>query len=393
MQANESITYNYTGKCQKITLKPGYYRIDCYGGKGGGNTGAGGNKATGYYHITNNTDLFMYIGGQSTSAEGGWNGGETVTESGVYGGGGATSVSLNGTEGSSDWNDPVHLNSLLIMAAGGQGQGKTGGATTGTYSSTRIDAKTEFVNRAGVQAGYIIPKTSGTLTFQSDGYSHDPYGFIDNANGKNIASDDDSGRSYTGRSWDFRIQMGISAGTQYVFRIGSYASSLGTTGWSNWWATFPESEVVLYTVVTSGGLGGGNDYFSNDIFDSSVTEYVNSDNGKIVITRIGHQVITENCTTDTKYVIGGEKVSLSVLKTLWLDGYAQTFVAFQINYPDINLMKEDDKYVFIAPINLDDKLPFGEPITIKAIFSKIRCNSNYYKDSVTQETFDFNKLL
>ena len=109
MQMGESITYNYTGKCQKITLKPGYYRIDCYGGKGGGTTGAKGDKTTGYYRTTINVDLFLYIGGQSSNQSGGWNGGETVTESNVYGGGGATSISLNGVDGSTVWNDSAHL--------------------------------------------------------------------------------------------------------------------------------------------------------------------------------------------------------------------------------------------------------------------------------------------
>ncbi len=393
MKANESITYNYTGKCQKITLEPGYYRLECYGGKGGGSTGANGSKTMGYYKIEQRTDLYLYIGGQSTSGTGGWNGGQTVTESGVYGGGGATSIALNGTDGSTNWNDSKHLNSRLIMAAGGQGQGKTGGATTGTCTNTRIDARTEFVNRTGVQAGYIIPKASGQLIFQSDGYSHDPYGFIDNASGGNLASNDDGGRSYTGRSWDFRITLNVTAGTKYVFRVGSFASSLGTTGWANWWATFPNSEAVLYMSITSGGTGGGSDYFGSGLFSTSKTALSNAGNGKVVITRIGRQVTTINCTSDATYVVGGDTVTLSVSNTLLLNGYAQIFTAFQTNYPKINILKENGKYFFIVPPELDIELPYGEKITIEAIFAKIRCNSNFYKDSIPNHVYDFEKLF
>ena len=182
LKINESIIYNYTGKCQKITLEPGTYLIECYGAKGGGSTGANGDKINGYLKIGKPLDLYLYIGQQATADTGGWNGGATVTESGVYGGGGATDISLNGNDGSTIWNDSTHLDSIIIQAKGGQGQGKSGGATTGTYSNIRIDARTEYINRYGVHAAYIIPKVSGQLIFQSTNYSHDPYGFVDNAN-------------------------------------------------------------------------------------------------------------------------------------------------------------------------------------------------------------------
>lgn len=303
--------YEYTGKSQKITLPRGYYYIELYGGKGGGSTGAGGSITKGYLKIGKAIDLYLYIGGQSTSATGGWNGGETVTESGVYGGGGATCISSKGIDNSEIWND-IHLDSIIMQAEGGQGQGKTGGATIGTYTTTRIDARTEYINRAGVQAGYIIPKISGKLIFQSIDYSHDPYGFVDNEKNVCIASNDDSGRPYTGHSWDFRIELSLTANTMYKFRIGSYASSLGTTGWAKWYATFPESEVVLYTVITSGGKGGGKNYAS-----------------------------------------------------------------FKVS----------------NPISISNQNPGNGYIIIEKVADLTRLNSNLYKDSYLQETFDFNKLL
>lgn len=306
MNLNESITYNYTGKSQKIRLEHGIYRLECYGGKGGGNTGANGNKTVAYIRIETYLDLFLWVGQACTSEVGGWNGGSTVTESGVYGGGGRTDISLNGIENSSNWNESNHLNSIIMSAAGGDGQGKTGGATTGTWSSTRIDARTEFVNRQGVYAAYIIPKQSGKLYFRSNGYNYDPYGFVDDANGKNLASNDDSGRvgEYFGSPpwngehhyWDWLIQMNVTAGTKYQLRVGSFASVLGDgiTGWAKWYATFPESEVVLYTVITSGGKGGGVDFFSNIVYDTSISKYENIGNGKIVITKFAPLRVNSN---------------------------------------------------------------------------------------------------
>lgn len=393
MKANESITYNYTGKCQKITLEPGTYRFECYGGKGGGSNGANGDKTVGYYKIDTITNFYLWIGGQTTTNTGGWNGGATVTESDVYGGGGATDISLNGNDGSTIWNDSTHLDSIIIQAKGGQGQGKSGGATTGTYSNTRIDARTTYINRYGVHAAYIIPKVSGQLIFQSTNYSHDPYGFVDNANDICIASDDDSGRSYTGHSWDFRIVMNVTAGTMYKLRVGSYASSLGTTGWATWFATFPDSKVVLYTVVTSGGNGGGSNYFANTIKDTSQTQYSNNGNGKIIITRIGRQIITKNCSTDITSVIGGDTVTLTVSKTMLIDGYPHGFTRFYISYNKIEITKQNNKYIFVVPLEMDTELPYKEPLTIEAIFEKLRTNSNLYKDSIPYDILDFTQFL
>ena len=310
--------YEYTGKSQKITLPHGYYYIELYGGKGGGSTGAGGSLQKGYLEIGRTMDLYLYIGGQSTSATGGWNGGETVTESGVYGGGGATCISSKGVDNSNIWND-VHLDNIIMQAEGGQGQGKTGGATIGTYTTTRIDARTEFVNRAGVQAGYIIPKVSGNLMFRSDGYNYDPFGFVDDENGNNLVYNDDSG-SYgsdssqpnngSGHYWDFLINYSVVAGRKYILRVGSYAASLSSTGWAKWYATFPESEVVLYTIITSGGKGGGENYAS-----------------------------------------------------------------FKVQ----------------NPISISNQNPGNGYIIIEKAISRL--NSNFYKDSYPQETFDFNKLI
>lgn len=384
MKTNESITYNYTGKCQKITLEPGVYRFECYGGKGGGGNGANGNKVVGYYKVTTPTDFYLWIGGQTTSGAGGWNGGETVTTSGIYGGGGATDISLNGVDGSTNWNNSTHINSRIIMAKGGNGQGKTGGNTTGTATRTSTTAWTQYIDRTGVQAMELTPTQNGTLTFWSYAYATDPWGYIDRVGYGTIGSNDDGGSGL-----NFHLSVSVIAGQKYILRVGAYSRA----GSCNWQATYPDSNVKLYTVVTSGGTGGGSDYFSSIMRDTSKTEFVNNGNGKIIITRVGYQIITENCTANPTSVTSGDKVSLTVPASLWLDGYAQIFSGFQISYIKIHVVKQDNKYVFITPETLETDLQYGEAIIIKATFRKTRCNSNFYRDSNLSPIFDIETIL
>ena len=384
LKANESITYNYTGKCQKITLEPGTYRFECYGGKGGGSNGANGNKTVGYYKINISTDFYLWIGGQSTSGTGGWNGGQNVSESGVYGGGGATDISLNGIDGSTDWNNANHINSRIIMAKGGNGQGKTGGTTQGTATRTSADAWTEYIDRSGVQAMELTPTVNGTLTFWSYAYATDPWGYIDRVGYGTIGSNDDGGYGL-----NFHLSVSIVAGQKYILRVGAFSRA----GSCNWRATYPDSNIKLYTVVTSGGTGGGSDYFASTIKDTSKSENINNDNGKIIITRIGRQIITTNCAVDITSVIGGETVTLNVPDTLLINGYPQGFTRFSVSYNKIDIIKYNSKYIFTVPLEMDIELKYKEPLYIEAIFKKIRTNSNYYKDSYYQEHFDFNKLI
>lgn len=278
---NKTATFNYTGYVQKVKLWPGNYFVECYGGKGGGSTGAGGDKASGYIKINRTTELYLNIGQQTNSSAGGWNDGKKVTESGVYGGGGATDISMEGIENSTNWNNTEHLNSIIIQAAGGQGQGKTGGSTTGGFNSTRFDARTEYVNRFGVYVANFTPTASGTLLFQSTSFSHDPYGFIDDEAGNNLAYNDDGAGNL-----NFKLTYSVTAGKLYRLRIGSYSQTLSTTGYTVWFATYPVSLVKMQTVITSGGFGGGKNYFHSKFYNTSITNYVNLDNGKIVITKL-----------------------------------------------------------------------------------------------------------
>ena len=42
---------------------------------------------------------------------------------------------------------------------------------------------------------------------------------------------------------------------------------------------------------------------------------------------------------------------------------------------------------------MDTELPYKEPLTIEAIFEKLRTNSNLYKDSIPYDILDFTQFL
>jgi len=142
--------YYHTNVPQTITLNPGYYQIEAWGGDGG-NSGSGNylatggiaQKVTGTFLVNSPTQLTMFVGSMGTDnpsirnwqpggtngsgalnvgngGSGGWGGtapGLNAEGWGGAGGGSGTFVYLGGT-----------LNSNILLAAGGGGGG--GGAAT-----------------------------------------------------------------------------------------------------------------------------------------------------------------------------------------------------------------------------------------------------------------------
>ena len=120
MVLGESIRYDYTGVPQSLSLPIGIYKFEVYGAQGGGVNsekyyGGFGGLSIGILTVPNPIVLYMYIGGTTNNMHGGWNGGGTGVA--VYGGGGATDISLYHGE----WNSNEHLYSRIIVAGGGGG--------------------------------------------------------------------------------------------------------------------------------------------------------------------------------------------------------------------------------------------------------------------------------
>ena len=125
-----SVSFDYTGDGQTYTVpSAGTYKIETWGAQGGGSESGKGAYVRGYVDLTENQQLYVYVGGQPADEprqNGGFNGGGNVAtnDDGTgRAGGGATDVRLvNG-----DWNNTQSLNSRIIVAAGGGGSACEGG--------------------------------------------------------------------------------------------------------------------------------------------------------------------------------------------------------------------------------------------------------------------------
>ena len=139
----QTITFEYTGGVQSITLNPGQYLFECYGASGGGNgaslhqaydAGGLGGYTKALMQINIPMTIYVYVGGAGFygggsspygGPTGGWNGGGHGGNNASGSGGGATDFRLIG----GPWNDDTSLKSRFIVAGGGGGADNT----TNTY--------------------------------------------------------------------------------------------------------------------------------------------------------------------------------------------------------------------------------------------------------------------
>ena len=243
-----SKNFPYTGGEQSITLPKGKYKIECWGAQGGSMNGYIGGKGAytkGNIILQKITPLYIYVGGgNSTTVNGGYNGGGSLTDGQTaYGraGGGATDIRL-------DNSGVLQFNSLktrIMVAAGGggannrgegygDGNGGAGGAligiagvsvnhtngygygygnggtqTSGGSSSTYNEAYNypgKFGQGAGVSMGYYTQSAGGSGYYGGAASAHGGAGggssFISGYDGCNAISKDstESNITHTGQS-------------------------------------------------------------------------------------------------------------------------------------------------------------------------------------------------
>ena len=109
--------FENTPQTTEITLTPGVYKIECWGGEGRSGEGVGGKGAyvAGYIRFNSKETLYIYVGGRGLPGKDGaaFNGGG-LSQSG---GGGASDVRILGGE----WDDFNSLKSRIIVAGAGGG--------------------------------------------------------------------------------------------------------------------------------------------------------------------------------------------------------------------------------------------------------------------------------
>lgn len=143
--------FNYTGSEQSVTLKPGKYKLECWGASSLGMNPSNGGYAYGKLILRKETMLYVYVG------EAGYNGSLSryMFNGGGYAtyqcGGGATDIRLAG----GDWDSEQGLLSRIIVAGGagggnnGGGQGRGGGfkgnnGLTNSSSNTYAPGGTQY---------------------------------------------------------------------------------------------------------------------------------------------------------------------------------------------------------------------------------------------------------
>ncbi|OFU49149.1 hypothetical protein HMPREF3071_03175, partial [Clostridium sp. HMSC19A11] len=156
--------FDYIGAGKKVTLKPGKYKLECWGASGGGRFDewtecAKGGYSKGELTLKKETILYAYAGESgykkfsNLSDWAGFNGGGRGPNQGVDPkfttcGGGATDIRLIGGV----WNDEQGLLSRIIVAGGG--------GSIGTSSSSLIGLGGGIVGGMGVASGTTC--TGGT---------------------------------------------------------------------------------------------------------------------------------------------------------------------------------------------------------------------------------------
>lgn len=268
--------FSYTGTVQSCTLPAGTYRLQCWGAQGSANAadstygitsqaGGKGGYSEGTLVLTQQTTLYIFVGGQPTSSDnhGGWNGGGgnsgtstsgAATDSAGLGytkmgkGGGGTDIAL--VTSTMDWStykterSSASLLSRFIVAGGGSG------------GAMALKRKTTSTSRSQVIANaYTILMSS-----QPDSP------LIINVNG--VWQDATSIGNYATKIIDVSAYAGmacyftISTNTYYAFLtaspvVGQSPSYAGGASGQTWGSAYkkniPSDAVYLYISVNSNG--------------------------------------------------------------------------------------------------------------------------------------------
>lgn len=283
LKINDTITFNYTGNYNTITLNPGIYKMECWGASGG--NGYGGNRiglggyTAGTLELKEITKFYIYVGEQGRHYSSYYinnysfnGGGFADNSSGAAhtggGGGGASDIRLYG----SDWDSLDSLRSRIIAAAGGGGGqpscgstnmiGGHGGGLVGTNSLNLGPANVYKDSWGG--GGSQTAGGRGENRNQGSSLSEFERGFV------NVGS--------FGKGGGAGI-CGSGAGGGYYGGGSSY------TGGGGGGSSFISGHVGCNAIDKNGMHTNQPNHFSNLIFkDTNMETGINNGNGKVKIT-------------------------------------------------------------------------------------------------------------
>lgn len=267
--ADDSWDFGYTGSVQEFTAPyTGKYKLDIYGGKGGGVLGKGG-YTTGYINLYAGDKLYIAVGGKGVvssstgSAEGGWNGGGK----GYYGAGsgaGATSVTTTLIGDGQLKNYENNKSEVVAVAGGGGGKGSNQNFNSPQYASYDSNETTGDNLNPGYFAEYI--KSAGC--------------------GGGLTCDvpvTNNGNRTTGvlhRAKTYKFGIGEDGSTTY---LDGYAGA-GGGGYTGGGINYGEEDAKRKEPIGILNGMGGYGYINNSyMYDADSIRDVNDSDGKAVI--------------------------------------------------------------------------------------------------------------
>lgn len=284
----KKIEFVYTGDYQTFEVPhSGYYKIEVWGASGGNSTSTTGGKgaySSGKIYMNKGENLYLYLGGSTTTLTGGYNGGGTAGDYyNARGGGGASDVRYFGSYQPSEsdliWNSTIGLNSRIMVSGGGGGADNYSSGSNGGVGGTLVGGDGSYYRSDGSSSTYTVSK-GGT---QSAG----------GASGSG-ASSNEPGSFGQGGSSNNSHGGGGGAG-YYGGGAGSYNSSVVGSGAGG--SSFISGYAGVNTITSSTDRTHTNNtlHYSNKYFiDGEMQAGVNLGNGKAKITYLGNTIEKKN---------------------------------------------------------------------------------------------------
>lgn len=237
-----------TSAQEYVVNEDGYYKVECWGAKGGGKGGANGGYTSGYIYLYRGEKLYVYVGQDSNTETNKKKFNAGTSNQGGYNGGSATDIRLvNGA-----WDNATSLNSRIMVAAGGGSANAGVGGAGGTLIGT---------------------KGNGTV-----GGTQTSFGAVQNT-------------SYTKSS--FGIANGGCTGGNGYYPGGGAACANGAGGGSSFISGYAGVNAITSgsdRTHTNNTLHYSGKYFLGGVMTSGS----NSGNGKAVISYVGNTLTKQN---------------------------------------------------------------------------------------------------
>ena len=329
----EAPVYKYysTAKEETLTIqKTGLYKLETWGAQGGSiNTtsiGGYGAYANGFVYLTAGDILYINVGSSTTTTTGGYNGGGT---GGILGGGGATHIALK-TGIISELENKLY--SILIIASGGGGSGKSGSGGSGGG----ISGNTGLSGNCSDKGGFGGTQTAGGSS--RDGSWGGPGTF--------------------GQGGEFvKGTTGGGGGSGY------YGGGAGTSG------------------DCYGGGGGGSSYIGNSLLTDKVMYCYNCTESKETVTKTLTTTCNEETPTEDCAKKGDGYAKISYLSTIDMKYY--------ISSAETTEVPDKEKYTFIkADCSLGTNLSWNET-TWKVIISNFQENDSCILYFTNRTTYNY----